>query len=279
MKTIYTALITPFHTDGSIDFIGLEKIMEDQINDGVDGFIVNGTTAECLSLTDEEQFLLLDFVCEKVQGKVAIYFGCGCSDTLQTLKKAKKAQNYPIDGLLIVTPYYNKPNQEGLYQHYVTIAHNVNLPIILYQVESRTGVVFEIETLQRICKECPSIFALKYASKDIVFAKKIRNEMKTLTLFCGDDSMIKECDEIGMDGIISVTSHIALPLMKKYYSQQDKDLVFFLQRIAKFAFLQSNPSGIKYLLSKHYGINDVMRLPLVGYTNENKRFVDSYFDT
>lgn len=278
MKKVFVALITPFLNNGEIDYAGLNLIMDDLIKNGVHGFIVNGTTAESPTLNEEEKFALLQHVITYSQGKVEIYFGCGNNNTLDTLRMCKKACNYPIDGLLLVTPYYNKPSQEGLYQHYATIARNVNMPIMLYQVESRCNCVFEIETLKRLVNDCPNINALKYASKDMQKAKEIRKQIPTIKMYCGDDAMLKECNEIEMNGIISVIGHIALKDLLTFYQKQDVQLDFFIKRLSYLLFLESSPSGIKYVLSKRYPISEGLRLPLVTYSQKNKKIIDAYFD-
>lgn len=278
MKKVYIALITPFLNNGEIDYSGLNLIMDDLIKNGVHGFIVNGTTAESPTLSEEEKFNLLQHVITHSQGKVEIYFGCGNNNTLDTMRMCKKACNYAIDGLLLVTPYYNKPSQEGLYRHYATIATNVNMPIMLYQVESRCNCVFEIDTLKRLVKDCPNIVALKYASKDIQKAKAIRKQIPTIKMYCGDDAMLKECNDINMNGIISVVGHIALKELLTFYQKQDLQIDFYIKRLSYLLFLESSPAGIKYVLSKKYPINEDLRLPLVSYNNKNKSILDAYFD-
>lgn len=278
MRKVYVALITPFLDDGFIDYTGLDLIMNDLINGGVHGFIVNGTTAESPTLSEDEKFSLLQHVITFARGRVEIYFGCGTNNTIETLRMCKKACNYAIDGLLLVTPYYNKPSQMGLYQHYKTIASNVSLPIMLYQVESRTNCVFSVATLQRLVYECPNIFALKYASKDMKMAKQIRKQLPLLKLFCGDDMMLDECEKIGMDGVVSVIAHIALKEVLAYYQKQDHQLSFYFKRLSYLLFLESSPAGIKYVLAKRYPISEKLRLPLVSYDDTHKKLVDAYFD-
>lgn len=278
MKKVYVALITPFTANNEIDYAGLDLIMKDLLDGGVHGFIVNGTTGESPTLSEEEKFALLEHIIHFCKGRVELYFGCGNNNTLDTLRICKKASNYAIDGLLLVTPYYNRPSQEGLYQHFAVIANNVTLPIMLYQVESRCNCIFSVETLQRLTHDCPNIAALKYASKNMQIAKQIRKEIPLLRLYCGDDAMLNECDMLGMDGIVSVIAHIALKDMLTFYQKQDHQLDFYFKRLAYLLFLESNPAGIKYVLSKRYPISDRLRLPLVPYTSQNKKMVDAYFD-
>lgn len=278
MSEIYVALITPFDKNNNIDYKGVEILLDKLIEEKVDGFIINGTTGESCTLNENEKFDLLDFVIKKVNHRVKIYFGCGTCNTNQTLLLARKSLNYNIDGILLVTPYYNKPTQEGLYQHFKCIAKNVNLPILLYQVESRCNCILEIETLDKLTKECKNIVGFKYASKDLAYAKLIKKQLPNLKLYGGDDSLIKETAILGFDGLISVIGHIAMQELKNLYDREDYEFDYYLKRIANFTFLETNPVGIKYILSKKYDISDYVRLPLTTLSKTNKEYIDTYFD-
>ena len=150
MFEVMTALVTPFYEDGSIDYGSLGKIIDDQLKQGCQGFIVCGTTAEAPTLSEQEKFSILSFVIQRTQHTIPLWFGCGSNDTQQTIQMCLKAQSYDIDGLLVVTPYYNKPSQEGLYQHFKAISDVVFKDIMLYNVPSRTGVEISYETLKRL---------------------------------------------------------------------------------------------------------------------------------
>lgn len=278
MKKIYIALITPFNEEKEVDYEGIAFLVEMYLEQGIAGFIVCGTTAESCTLSEEEKFSILAFIIKQNKSRVEIYFGCGTNHTRETLRLSKKAQNYAIDGLLLVTPYYNKPSQRGLYEHFKCIASNVSLPIILYQVESRCNCIFELTTLQALVRECPSIIGLKYASKDIAAAKEIKKALPLLQLFCGDDYYLKEMDEIGMHGIISVIAHIALPSINAFYKKGDKLYDYYFKRLSNLIFIESNPVGIKYVLHKLYNVNGTVRLPLTTLDDENKVLLDAYFD-
>lgn len=278
MKKIYVALITPFFEDGSIDYEFLRFLIHKLIKEGCSGFVVCGTTAEAPTLEEEEKFLVLEFVIKEVNGEVDVIFGCGTNNTLETLKLVKKANLYAIDGLLIVTPYYNLPNQDGLFQHYSLLAQNSNLSIILYQVENRCNCVFEIETLKRLKDSYPNIIALKYASKNLEYAKQIKNAIPSLKLYCGIDALIDECDKLGMNGVISVIGHVCMNDLVRFYNKKEKNLDFKFKEMSSKIFIQSNPIGIKYALSKFYGMNDIVRLPLTCLNKEDKEILNHYFD-
>lgn len=278
MKKVYIALITPFDEKMEVDYPALEMLVQTYIEQGVDGFIVCGTTAESCTLSEEEKFSILAFVIEKTKHRVEIYFGCGTNHTRETLRLCKKAQNYAIDGVLLVTPYYNKPSQKGLYEHFKCIAKNISLPIILYQVESRCNCVFSIDTLRKLTSECANIYALKYASNDMQMAKRIHQTLPNLILYCGDDHCIKECDELGMQGVISVIAHVALQPMLLFYKKGDYQYDYYFKRLSNLIFIESNPVGIKYVLSKQCKVLDKVRLPLSSLEDQNKILLDAYFD-
>lgn len=278
MKKVYVALITPFTKENEIDYQYLKKLIHRLMDEGCDGFIVCGTTGESSTLNENEKFDLLTFVLETCKHQVEIYFGCGTNNTADTLRLCRKAQNYDIDGVLIVTPYYNKPSQEGLYQHYASIASNCTLPIIMYQVESRCNCVFEVETLQRLVKNFNTIIALKYASKNMEKAKEIKQKIPCLKLLNGDDSLILEGDKVGMDGIVSVIGHIAMKELIAFYKEDMILYDYYFKRLCRLLFIESNPAPMKYVLHKLEGANEQLRLPLVSLIDKNKELLDAYFD-
>ena len=278
MKKVYVALITPFNEQNKVDYPALESLVKRLMEEGCDGFVVCGTTAEASTLTESEKFDILAFILKITHHEAEIYFGCGNNNTEDTLRLCRKAQNYDIDGVLLVTPYYNKPSQEGLYQHYAAIASNMNLPIVLYQVESRCNCVFEVQTLKRLTHDFPTIKALKYASNDMEKAQIIRKEIPSLRLLCGDDAFILEGERVGMAGVISVIGHIATPELIGFYKEGKVLNDFFFKRLCRLIFTESNPAGIKYVLHKKYGYHENLRLPLVPLTKEHKLMLDAYFD-
>ena len=277
MKKVYLALITPFTPDNLIDYVALERLIKLYIKEGCDGFVVCGTTGESSTLSEKEKFEILEFVVEQCKGKVEIIFGCGSNNTAETLRLCRKAQNYNIDSLLLVTPYYNKPSQDGLYQHYSCIAQNCDLPIILYQVESRCGCKFEVETLRRLHEQFPQIYALKYASYDLEKVLRIHEKIPTLTLYCGNDDQILECDELGMEGVISVIGHIVMSDLISFYKKNNKSFDGKFKKISSLVFVESNPIGIKYILAKKGLIYEKYRLPLTSLSQNNKELLDTNF--
>jgi len=277
MKEVLIALVTPFNEDLSIDYVALKELIEDLLKQGCNGFVVCGTTGEAPTLLESEKFELLEFVIDCCKGKAKIYFGCGTNDTMETIRLCKKTEKYKIDGLLLVTPYYNKPTQEGLYLHFKKIAEACSLPIMLYQVEGRCGCGFEVETLKRLKEQCPNIQSIKLASNNILFAKRIITEIPTLKLYCGVDEYIKEYDEIGACGVVSVIGHIAFEKIISFYKNKESMVDEELKRISSLLFLETNPIGIKYILSKKYCLKNILRLPLTSMSNDNKEILDTFF--
>ncbi len=277
-KKIYTALITPFTNDLQIDYDALKRLINDLMQTENDGFIVCGTTAESATLWEEEKLKLLAFVIECVNHRKEIYFGCGSNHTQATIDLIKKVEYSGVDGLLIVTPYYNKPTQEGLYMHYHTIANATKLPIMLYEVKSRCGCELLPHTIKHLCEEHKNIVAYKYASTNMKKLEVIRNECNHLAIYCGDDAMIKACHERGCQGVVSVISHLYAHEIANYYRNEDDDSDFYFKRYSKLLMRESNPMCIKYVLSKKYGFSSKLRLPLVEPTSQTKSLLDAYFD-
>lgn len=276
MFNIMTALITPFQEDGSIDFIALKGIIQEQLQNGVDGFIVCGTTAEAPTLSEEEKFSILAFVLEETKHQVEIWFGCGCNDTQATISLCKKAQGYDIDGVLLVTPYYNKPSQEGLYAHYKTIANQIQTKIMLYDVPSRTGVSLEWSTTDRLLQECSNIVALKHASHDLSGIQKLHQKYPHFQIYSGEDNYFMEGKAAGMCGIISVMSHIHLRKMRECIEEENQELVEELVCSAAYVFMGGSPVTLKYILMKLNRCKNIVRLPLVPLTQDLQSIVDEY---
>ncbi len=276
MFNIMTALVTPFQEDGSIDFLALQGIIQEQLHNGVDGFIVCGTTAEAPTLREEEKFSILAFVLEQTKHEVSIWFGCGSNDTQATVSLCKKAQEYDIDGVLLVTPYYNKPSQEGLYKHYKSIASQIQMNIMLYDVPSRTGVQLEWSTTDRLLQECSNIVALKHASHDLTGIQRLHKKYPHFQIYSGEDNYFMEGKKAGMCGIISVMSHIHLKKMRECIEKQDQDLLEKLVRSAAYVFIGGSPVTLKYILMKLNRCENIVRLPLVPLTQDLQSIVDEY---
>lgn len=275
---IMSALVTPFQHNGQIDYEALERIVEEQLAQGVDGFIVCGTTAEAATMKRYERFDVLRFVIECSRHQVEIWFGCGTNNTKETLSLVKQAANYDIDGLLLVTPYYNKPSQQGLYMHFKTIADSTDLPIMLYEVASRCGVAFEAETLCRLFHDCPQITAFKYAGNDYSLIARLHERFDKVQLYSGEDATFYEGIDHGLSGVISVMSNVYLKEMREYVKTRSDTLCQYLKQVAALCFLECSPSAIKYMLYREGKCENCLRLPLVPLSGAAAQIIDTFME-
>ena len=204
------ALVTPFHEDESVNYEALEELVEMQIAGHTDAIIVCGTTGEPSTMTEEERISVIKFVVDKVKKRVPVIAGTGGNNTREAVEMSKKAESLGVDGLLVVTPYYNKATQEGLFLHYKAIADAVAIPIIMYNVPSRTGLNLLSETAVRIARECKNVVAIKEASGNI---DQVANLAKlgrgVLDIYSGNDDEVVPIMSLGGIGVISVLSNIA----------------------------------------------------------------------
>jgi len=265
---VITALATPFH-NGRVDYKSLEQLIDQQLSHGIQGFVVCGTTAESPTLKEAEQLQILEFVCNKVKGQVPILFGSGSNCTQKTIELSHKASAFPIDGLLIVVPYYNKPPQEGLIQHFETIANNVEKPVVLYNVPGRTITSIAADTLIRLASH-PNIVGIKEASGDLDFLKNVKPLVPAdFNWLSGDDETSIEFTYLGGDGVISVCSHIAPDSMVQWIQKaRDKNGQVLEEFEPNKQWIQQiytapNPIPVKAALF-HRGViaTKEMRLPL-----------------
>ncbi len=268
------AIITPFKNDGSVDYKQLEKVVQHLIKGKVEYIVVLGTTGESVTLSKEEKKSVVKCVVNAAQKKVPVVLGHGGNNTQELLEGLNTLNFTGIDALLSVSPYYNKPTQEGIYQHYKAIAKNSPLPIILYNVPGRTASNITAETTLRLAHDFKNIIAVKEASGNIEQMMKIINgKPKDFLVISGDDALTLPLSACGGDGVISVVAN-AFP---KDYSEMTRlalkgdfikaqKLHYKLLDIIGLLFVDGNPAGVKYAM-KELGIcNDTVRLPLVGVT-------------
>ena len=262
------ALVTPFKSDNSIDFVALKKLVQLQIDGGTDFLVVQGTTGESPTLTQEEKMQVLQTVIDVNQGKLKIVYGVGGNNTLavgETLKKIPTG----VDGILSVSPYYNKPIQKGIIEHYTYLASCTKLPIILYNVPGRTGSNVFPETTLALA-EIPNIVAMKEASGNMEqIMEIIRLKKPEFGLLSGDDAITMPLIAAGADGVISVVAN-ALPekFSKMVHASMNGDLAtakkehYDLLPITKMFFEEGNPGGVKVALAVRGIMTENMRLPL-----------------
>ena len=207
---VATALITPFGPDGSVNYAKLEELINKQIEDGVDGLVICGTTGESATLTEKEHMDVIRESVKFVNGRVPVIAGTGSNCTQTAIEMSKEAEEYGADGLLLVSPYYNKATAEGMYEHFADTANAVNIPVVLYNIPGRTGVNIEPETVYRLARDVKNIVAVKEASGNISNIAKIAALTAGLDfdIYSGNDDQVVALCAMGGKGVISVVSHV-----------------------------------------------------------------------
>jgi len=272
-----TALVTPFNEDLSVDEAALRRFVEFQISEGIDFLVPCGTTGESPTLNDDEHRRVVQIVLEETRGRVPVIAGAGGNNTAHVVKLARECERLGVDALLSVTPYYNKPTQEGLYQHFKAIAESTTLPIILYNVPPRTNVNILPETVERLAK-ISNIIGVKEASGDISQVAEIVNRVPpSFRVLSGDDSMTLPLIAVGGVGLISVASNEAPgPMTALTHACLDNNwndarrLNRELFRLMKANFIETSPGPVKAALAMMGKIKDVSRLPIVPVTPETR---------
>lgn len=273
-----TALVTPFNTDRSVDFEALGRLIEMQIENGIEAVIPCGSTGEGATLSTDEKCDIIQYTVERVAGRIPVIAGTGSNDTQATIRLTARAKELGAHGVLLVCPYYNKPTQQGLVEHHRAIAEAVDIPQILYNVPSRSGVNMTAETQLRIAEECPNVVATKEASANLEqIAEIIRSAPDGFIVVSGDDSLSLPIIACGGKGSIAVISN--------YAPKQYGDLVraalgadfetarkhlFALLPLMKLNFIESNPIPVKAVLAGRGLIEEVYRLPLTPLQPENR---------
>ena len=277
MKGLGTALITPFMEDGTIDFQSLSAMIEHQVNGGVDYLVIMGTTSEAPTITHEEQDQIIAHVVKQVAGRVPLVLGVGGNSTaavVQRLGELRERLLTDFAAILSVTPYYNRPQQEGLYLHFCAVAEASPVPVILYNVPKRTGVNLLPETTRRIYDAQPQkIMGIKEACGSIdQFTETVNLSNGDFSVISGDDDLAYEMMKAGGDGLISVASNAWPKEMKQIVAEKDAMMQQRLSHLIHLLFVEGNPSGIKTVLTEMGLIKNVLRLPMVPCT-ENTQMV------
>ncbi|WP_391208745.1 4-hydroxy-tetrahydrodipicolinate synthase [Psychrobacillus sp. L4] len=282
---VSTAMVTPFRLDGFIDYIATEKLVEHLISNGTDSLVVCGTTGESPTLSTSEKLELIQFVVEKVNKRIPVIAGTGSNNTADSIDLSLKAEALGVDAIMIVTPYYNKPNQRGMIAHFEAIANATNLPIVLYNIPGRSGVNLEAETIVELSKN-PSIQVVKETSGSLdQMTKILANTEEDFLVYSGDDALTLPLLAIGGTGIISVASHVIgkdiQEMTHAFHEGNHKHAAKIHQRILPVInglFQHPNPVVVKYALSK-VGVDvGSLRLPMVEMTEEEKISFDLIWD-
>ena len=270
-KGLGIALMTPFKEDGSVDYDALIRLVDYQLNNGADFFCILATTGETPTLTREEKQKIKDLVVDYVQARVPILMGCGGNNTAAVIEELQTADFKGIDGILSVCPYYNKPSQEGLYQHFKAIAAATQLPVVLYNVPGRTGVNLQAATTVRLARDCQNIVAIKEASGNLEQVDEIiKNKPADFDVISGDDSLTFPMVSCGAVGVISVIGN-ALPkefsrmirLQMRGEYDPARTIHHRFTDLFSLLFVDGNPAGVKAMLSEMGFIENKLRLPLV----------------
>jgi 4-hydroxy-tetrahydrodipicolinate synthase len=271
-----TAMVTPFHPDGCLDEATLRLLVQRQLDAGIDFLVPCGTTGESPTLSHEEHLRVVEVTLELAKGRVPVLAGAGGYNTAEVISLAQELAALGVDGILSVTPYYNKPTQEGLYQHYKALASAVSLPIILYSVQGRTGVNIEPATVKRLAS-VENIVGIKEASGNIAQMAAILNAVHSdFLVFSGDDAIAVPLIALGGRGVISVASNeipAEMTLLTRLALQNDFPAARQLHRrylsLMEVNFVESNPIPVKAAMAELGLLKPVWRLPLVAPGREN----------
>ncbi|MBQ9440861.1 MAG: 4-hydroxy-tetrahydrodipicolinate synthase [Alphaproteobacteria bacterium] len=270
------ALVTPFLDDinKSVDYESLEKLIEFQLAANIDGLVICASTGEGTLLTNEERIDIINFVTKNINERIPILVGCSSCSTNEAIRNIKIAQDLGASGVLVTSPYYVKPNQEGIFKHFENVSNNTNIPIVVYNIPSRVSVNIELDTLRKIF-QLKNIVALKDATKNFETLSILHNEMLNISILSGDDGTLPACLAHGACGAISAAANVYPKEISNIINswnndeiQRFKGLVNIISYISKVISITTNPIPIKYILSKMGLIKNVVREPLYSIDGE-----------
>lgn len=273
------AIVTPFKNDGSIDYEVLNELLEFHVSNQTDAIVITGTTGESATLSDEEQLSLIDFTVKTIAGRIPVIAGTGSNNTAHMVHLSVEAEKLGVDGLLCVTPYYNKTTQEGLYQHFLSVSKEVNVPIILYNVPGRTNINLSAETTYHL-SSLDNVVGLKDASGDMGLALEVRRLCgPDFALYSGNDDMIVPLLSLGGVGVISVVANI-LPkethdLVMDYLEKGENTLQIKYKALIDALFVEPSPIPVKAALKLMGYESQSLRLPLVPATQATRDLLSS----
>jgi len=269
-RGVFTAIVTPFNADESVDEPALKNLIDFNLANGVAGIVPCGTTGESPTLDHAEHDRVIELTVEYVNGRAPVIAGTGSNSTREAIRLSQHAQTAGADALLLVTPYYNKPTQEGMYRHFRAIAESVTIPCIIYNIKGRTGVNLETDTLVRLMTDCPGVVGVKEASGDLNQMKDvIARRTNGFSVLSGDDNMTLALIKAGGDGVISVASNFLPAQMSRMVKlalegnfTEAETLEKQLSPFFAVEFAETNPIPIKYILSLKGMCQEVYRLPI-----------------
>ncbi|HEV58185.1 MAG TPA: 4-hydroxy-tetrahydrodipicolinate synthase [Phycisphaerales bacterium] len=286
-RGVFTAIVTPFTEDERVDEESMRRLIDFNIAGGVTGIVPCGTTGESPTLSHPEHERVIELTVEHVNGRVPVIAGTGSNCTREAIRLTQHAEEVGVDGVLLVNPYYNKPTQEGLYRHFRAIAESVDIPCIVYNIQGRTGINVETETLARLANDCANIAGVKEASGDIEQMRDVIDRCPgDFSVLSGDDNITLELIRSGGDGVISVASNLVpdrmtalvqAALAGDYETAEAVDEE--LAPLFEAQFVETNPIPIKYMLSLRGLCHEVYRLPMCELRPENKARVRQVLET
>jgi len=280
--TLLTAMLTPFHPDGSVNYEEAARLADYLVTTQKnDGLVVNGTTGESPTLSEEEKLRLLEIVLETVGDRAAVVFGAGTYNTAESIELARAGEKRGAHGIMLVNPYYNRPGQAGLYAHFSTIAKEVGLPVMLYNIQPRSAINLETSTLMRLA-EIPNVVAVKEASGNLGQISDVcRQAPEGFRIYSGDDGLTLPMLSLGAHGLVSVAAHVVGAELKQMidgFAQnpaRSREIHHALTPAFKALFSAPSPVPVKYATSKRGFDCQRVRLPLVELTDEEKSVVDA----
>ena len=284
LKGVWTALITPFQPDGSIDWKAYDKLLEKQLEAGIIGLVISGTTGESPTLNDDECCKLVKVAKKKVGDKCLIMAGTGTNNTAKSIYKTKLARKAGADMIILVNPYYNKPTQKGLYLHFKAVAESTDLPIILYNIKGRTGVNLETPTLLKLANEVTNIVGVKEASGDLGQIKSVCEQRPdNFAVLSGDDNVTFQIiKDYEADGVISVASNIVpkemiemVNLTLNKQTEKGEELNKKLDPLFRTLFIETNPIPVKYAAYMMGLCQNIYRLPMCTIEEEHGKQVQN----
>ena len=284
-RGVYTALVTPFASDGAVDEPRLRDLVDAQIAGGVDGLVPVGTTGESPTVTHEENIRIVEIVVEQAGNRVPVIAGTGSNSTAEAIDMTVRARDVGATATLQVTPYYNKPSQEGLYRHFSTIADRGGLPVVVYNIPGRTGRNVENETMIRLAGH-DNIVGVKEASASMAQVMElVHSRPDGFCILSGDDNLTLPIVMLGGDGVISVASNVVPDRMKSLVeealsgnAERARTLHYELLPLFRAVFLDTNPIPVKYALAALGRMEEVYRLPMCELSDDNKRKLDGVLD-
>lgn len=276
---VITAMVTPFNSKGEVDYSKVESLAERLFQTGSDSIIVTGTTGESPTLIYDEELEILNSVKRASRNTKKVIMGTGSNCTETAVMMSKKAEKDGADGILSVVPYYNKPSQKGIFEHFSAVAKSVKIPVILYNIPSRTGVSMTVETAVELTEKFENIVAIKQSCPDLDMVTELKRELpKDVALYSGDDSLTLPMLSVGAHGVISVASHlygVEIKSMIRNFKTGDirsaMNMHYKLYPIMKKLFMAPNPVPVKALLAKEGIIEEYVRLPLVPLDDTQKK--------